>query len=313
MRWYHGETSTSSAINTDEVFSFLEVIMNNIEFDGIPDYWRHRDRPTSWAPQPSFSLRIFWLGKTPNEGALEMAQMQAESWREKGDVERAEAVLLGVPGHPGWWMHGSVFMGYADSLEAAVKLMERELTNSDFRIREFFSRDGGERPVKPFKQQRKQLIEQMRSPSAQGDSNNSVLVHEAFLEINADYAVQAWIEDVSAPPELQTLFGDEDNPLRSLETVWCIVDFTGPDEGNEEAMAGYCSVEGNTVRVGEWSREFSPEAEVEGAPFGDVSAHASAEGRWYHFTPFTKPVSIEEFRQRMLTIEDEDVEEDEEA
>ena len=283
--------------------SELESI-SDFERDGIPDLWRNRELPQRWHKQPSYSLRVAWLSTTPRPGTLEMMQEHAESLRREGKDARADELLQGISGHPGWWLHSNIAMDGTDSLEAAVKKACKTVIHSDFSAAGFLQ-PPTPAPVKPVKAQRKALVAQLEA----GAITTEGLTREAFLEIAPGYALSVWIEDMSCAPEIETLFADEDNPLRSLETVWCVLSFTKYDGDGSDIAAGYVKLDGNTLHVGEWSQVFSADSEVEGSAFAEVSVQSEAEGGWYNLFSLSTPRTLEQLQAQMAA----DIEQDEDV
>ncbi len=278
--------------------------MSSIERNGIPELWRNRELPERWRDEIRFSLRVAWLSTTPRPGALEAMRASADFWRSEGKDALADEMMQGISGHPGWWLHSNIHMGGEDSLEATIKSACKIVINSDFSAGSFLELPAPA-PVKPVKAQRKALIAQLEV----GTVITEGLVREAFLEIAPGYALSVWIEDMSCPPEIETLFASEDNPVRSLETVWCVLSSADYDGDGSDITAGYVKLEGETLHVGEWSRVFSADTEVEGIAFGEVSIHSPAEGVWYNLFPLTAPRTLEQLQAQMAA----DIEQDEDV
>jgi hypothetical protein len=90
--------------------------------------------------------------------------------------------------------------------------------------------------------------------------------------------------------EIETVFSDADNPIRSMVGLECAVS-KGKDKDWEDLATAALELEGNTVRVGDWSRDFEDQNEVTGIAFGEASVYDEIQDIVYFFDIPDKSIS----------------------
>jgi hypothetical protein len=252
------------------------------------------DLPISWQLKPNYSFRVDWLTKTKSEQAEKRnAEMLKQEALESGEVPEDLPKGGVTQQHPGWYMHLNVDMSFADSLEEALADARKFIKNSDFSA-SAFGRMGFEdqtknfnAPVKPFKAQRLELIRQLETPKEHVGKFD--FFREAFVEIG-EYALTVGLESLSMRDEIETVFFEAENPVRSMIGLECAVS-KGKDEDWEDVATGELELEGNTVRVGTWSRDFEDHDEVSGIAFGEASVYDAIQDIVYFFDIPDKSIS----------------------
>jgi hypothetical protein len=254
------------------------------------------DLPPNWQEKPHYNLHVHWLTKTQNEDQQKTDPETLEALEEHElDEELVELPKGGISErYPGWFIHFNVAAKFADSLEEMLKEASKFIKNSDFsassmgRISFSLFEQGNnfEAPAKPFKAQRLELIRQLEIPKE--NIGQFDFVRDAFVEVG-EYALNASIEALPFRDEFETIFSEADNPLRSMIGLECAVS-KGKGEDWEDVATGELELEGNTVRVGTWSRDFEDHDEVAGIAFGEASVHDEIQDTFYLFNLSYPPI-----------------------
>jgi hypothetical protein len=248
------------------------------------------DLPLEWQETPHFDVRVDWLTRTQSETQekhqAEILEMLKEQAQEIGE-DFTDLPIGGIQQrYPGWFVHFNVANIFADSLEEALLEAKKVIKNSDFSASAFGRMalvsdklEDYSAPAKPFKAQRLELIHQLETPKEEVGKFD--FFREAFLEVG-EYALHVSLEDIAYREEFETTFGSPANPIRSMIGLECSVS-RGNDDDWEDIVTGELELEGNTVRVGSWSREFENHNEVSGAAFDEASVYDEIQDIVYAF------------------------------
>ena len=245
--------------------------------------------PPNWRRKEEFVFRAAWRSKR-NERRSLAERVALESLSQGKAVPFiAQLELEDSPfknRHEGWHHYFilqtmTFFKSFGGMLDGVKSFLKRnDLDAGSF---EMMFRDAPA-PVRLSKSQRVALIDRFVNGVKQYPFKDKA-GEEVFsiFQTYGDYALDVSVEYVVLRPSFDTVFGAEDNPVKSLVGKQCTVRSRAAQEDEEkeepvlELGEGTLELDGYTVRVGEWQHTFEEDDEIfESVAFEEVNIYSEA-------------------------------------
>lgn len=215
--------------------------------------------PQEWLRKDHWEVWIGWMKNQPSDWNRQIEQ-------EVKEHNPASSFTMEDDDYPGWWPQQGIlppFRNLCDSYEEALDVITKVLKRPEL---------GEIAGLRFSKSQRKALIQEVHQRFAEPVLEEKTSHHAWFY---GDWALKVSISHIPFREIFDTTFAAANNPLRSLQgrraRVERLLDSATEDEA-EFLVEGVLSIEGNTVRVGEWSQDFEGEDYVEGAAYPSYDA-----------------------------------------
>ncbi|RIH88446.1 hypothetical protein Mrose_00855 [Calidithermus roseus] len=223
------------------------------------------ETPQEWAKKDHWEVWVGWMKNQPTDWNRQLEQEVKEQNPTSGFTTEDKD-------YPGWWPQRGLshpFENLCDNYEEALDVITKALKRPNL----------GEMAGLHFsKSQRKALIQEVHQRFGQPVLEKGSYHHAWFY---GDWALKVSIEHVPFREIFDTTFAALNNPLRSLQgrraRVERLLDSAGKDEA-ELVAEGVLGIEGNTVRVGNWSQAFEDKDYVEGVAYPTYDAEHVFDG-----------------------------------